>query len=178
MRLSGQGFRIVDERVSLEKEKAMQMGNHEIDSSTGDTAGADRVIDTAFAFWRSTLLLSADELGLFAALASGTTDAATIGKRLGIGTEEADDLLGALTQLGFVERQYDSYCSLPIAARFLDPASPEYVGNWLTMARATMRETIDLTERLHATGARDVRDVPMSAMWADIAAILETNHTP
>jgi hypothetical protein len=159
----------------MEKEKAMQMGNDEIDSSTGDMAGAEQVIDTAFAFWRSALLLSADELGLFAALASGTADAATIGKRTGIGTEEVDDLLGALAQLGFVVRQSDGYYSLPITARFLDPASPEYVGNWLTMARATMRETIDLTERLHATGARGL---PMSAMWADIAAILEANHTP
>lgn len=155
----------------------MQTGNHENDVRIEDTAGADRVLDTAFGFWRAALLLSADELGLFAALASGAMDAATAGARIGIGVEEADNLLEALTQFGFVERRGDGYHNAPIAARFLDPSSPSYLGRWLIMARATMRDTDDLTRRLRASRATTTSDTPPAAgMWADIAAILEIDR--
>lgn len=155
----------------------MQTDHYEIDPPTEDATGANRVLDAAFAFWRAALLLSADELGLFAALANGAPDAPTVGARLGIAGEAAADLLDALAQLGFVERRGDGFSNAAIAIRFLDPASPAYLGRWLTMARATMHETTDLTERLRASGVRNAGDTPpMAAMWAEIAAILETDH--
>src|SRR5689334_6093493 len=102
----------------------MQTGNQEIAASNDDTAGADRVLDTAFGFWRAALLLSADELGLFAALASGAMHAPAIGMRLGIAAEAAADLLEALGQLGFVERRCDGFHNTALATRFLDPDNP------------------------------------------------------
>ena len=155
----------------------MQTGNHEGNVHIEETAGADRVLDTAFGFWRAALLLSADELGLFAALASGAMDTSTLAAHLGIGADEADGLLDALAQFGFVERRCDGYHNAPIAARFLDPSSPAYLGRWFIMARATMRDSDDLTRRLRASRATATRDIPPAAgMWADIAAIIETDR--
>jgi hypothetical protein len=155
----------------------MQMDNHEIELPAEDTTGAGQVLGTAFAFWRAALLLSADELGLFTALASGAMDAPTVAARIGIGAEAAADLLEALGLLGFVEQRCDGYHPTPVAARFLDPDRPTYLGRWLIMARATMRDTADLTRRLRASGAKTANGTPpVAGMWADIAAILETDR--
>ena len=61
------------------------------DPTTGDT-GADHLLDTAFAFWRASLLLIAEEIGLFAALAHGPSDASTLSTRLGLDPAMATDL--------------------------------------------------------------------------------------
>lgn len=87
----------------------MQTDHREIDPPTEDATGANRVLDAAFAFWRAALLLSADELGLFAALAKGAPDVPSVGARLGIAGEAAADLLDALAQLGLVERRGDGF---------------------------------------------------------------------
>jgi hypothetical protein len=155
------------------------MDMHDSDSGIAidDAAAASQVLDTAFAFWRATLLLSADEIGVFAALAGGPMDVRAISERLGIEREMAADLLNALVNLRFVERRGDRYQNTPTAARVLDPAQPAYLGRWLTMARATMRETADLTDRLRTAGPGGERAAqPSTRMWAEIGAILATEH--
>lgn len=88
------------------------------------------------AFWQSAVLLSAHELGLFAALATGPRDAGTLGRYLGVSPDAIADLLDALLMLGLVERSEDQYRNAPEARLFLDPAQPSYIGRWLAMDSA------------------------------------------
>src|SRR5690348_10711279 len=93
-----------------------------------DTGTPDRLLDTSIAFWRSALLLHAHALGIFAALARGSADAAAVSGHLGLRREATSDLLEALEALGFLAREGDRYRNAGDVDRFLDPAKPAYIG--------------------------------------------------
>src|SRR6185312_11645942 len=126
----------------------------------------DRLLESAMAFRRSAVLLSAHELGLFAELAVGPCDVGTLERRLGLVPDVTADFLDALVELGLVERCGEHFHNTPEASLFLDPANPSYIGRWLAMASAAMREMADLTSRLRATGPNG-KGPPSSAdrMW-------------
>jgi hypothetical protein len=92
------------------------------------------------------------------------------------------DLLDALHALSLVERSNDQYSNTTEASLFLDPASPSYIGRWLVMASAALREMADLTTRLRAVSADEVRANETAhpslcdEMWTDIAALLRTSR--
>jgi hypothetical protein len=132
-----------------------------------------RLTSCAMAFWRSALLLSAYELGLFTELAAGPSDAATIESRLGLRQDATADFLEALVALDFVEQSDGLYRNTPEANLFLDPAKATYIGHVFAMARAAMREMVDLTTHLRAACANEHGHPSLSGrMWADIAASL------
>lgn len=147
-----------------------------LDASTAAHAALptpDRLLKSAMAFWRSAVLLSAHELGLFAQLAYGPCDASTLERRLGLCPDAAADFLAALVALGLVERSDGRYRNTPEASLFLDPAKPGYIGHWLAMASAAMHELADLTSHLRAPGANaEERASLADQMWADIAEIM------
>ncbi len=117
---------------------------------------SDRLLESAMAFWRSAVLLIANELGLFAELAAGPRGACVLERRLGLLPDATADLLDALVTLGLVEREGGHYRSTLEASLFLDPAKPAYIGPWLAMASAAMREVADLTSRLRAPGSNEL----------------------
>lgn len=151
-------------------------GNMNIGAATEAAAGAEHLMETAFAFWRATLLLNAEEIGLFAALACGPADAATLRERLGLneaGEEMAADLLDALAVVGLIERCDGGYRNTAAAARFLDPALPSYLGDWLDMARAAQHETTAAMDRLRAAAVQRREEAAATGrMWEEIAAIV------
>lgn len=144
-----------------------------------DGGAADAVLDIAFAFWRATLLLSADELGVFAALRDGPVDASTVRARLGLDAETSDDFLVALAALGLIEGCTGGYRNSAASARFLDSTALDYLGAWLAMARAAQRETAALTAQLRGATRPETYDADCGGrMRAEIAALLagaETN---
>jgi hypothetical protein len=133
----------------------------------------NRLIGSAMAFWRSAVLLSAHEVGLFAELAEGPRDAGTLERRLGLLPDATADFLDALVALGLVEQSGSHYRNTPQASLFLDPTKPAYIGHRLVMARAAMRGLADPTRHLRAASATE-KEHPSVAdqMRADIAAIL------
>jgi precorrin-6B methylase 2 len=89
----------------------------------------DRVMQLASGFWPSKALLSAVELNLFGALAAGPLAAEALRERLGIHPRAARDFFDTLVALGLLERDAAGrYANGAEAARFLDPASPGYMG--------------------------------------------------
>jgi hypothetical protein len=147
-------------------------------SAQTETSTPDRLLESATAFWRSAVLLSAHELGLFAELAAGPCDADTIERRLGLLPDATADFLDALVALGLVERSGDHYRNTLEARLFLDPAKPAFIGRWLAMASAAMRELADPTRHLRAAGASEKERASQSdRMWADIAEVLRGAST-
>lgn len=142
--------------------------------SPGGLPTPDRLMETATAFWQSAVLLSADELGVFAELTAGPCNAAALARRLDLCADAVVDLLDALAVLNLVQRSEGSYRPTPEASRFLDPASPTYLGPWLAMSRAAMRDLAELTCRLRAEDTVLPGRSPLTdRMWADITRILE-----
>lgn len=126
-------------------------------------------------FFASKTLLSAVELGLFAALGSEPLTGQALRGRLGLHARGATDFFDALVALGFLTRDGDGpgarYANTPETAAFLDPASPTYLGGILVMASQRLyRHWSNLTEALE-TGlqqneSRGGGDV-FAALYAD-----------
>jgi hypothetical protein len=83
--------------------------------------------------------MSAVELGIFDALASGPLDATALRLRLGVHERCARDFFDALVAQGLLQRDNAGlYTNSPEAARFLDRAKPSYIGGIIEMFNARL----------------------------------------
>jgi ubiquinone/menaquinone biosynthesis C-methylase UbiE len=84
-----------------------------------------RLVEMASAFYESSVLFAASDLGLFAMLAGpGEADARTIAESCGLDRRGTRLLLDACTAVGLLIKEGDSYRNSPEAAVFLVPGSP------------------------------------------------------
>ena len=65
----------------------------------------DAILQTAFGFWNSKVLLTAVTFDLFTALGHGRFTDAEIGKKLGLHPRGISDFLDALVAMKFLERE-------------------------------------------------------------------------
>lgn len=95
------------------------------------------ILQTAFGFWGSKVLLTAVEFGLFTTLAGRRLTGAALGKELHLHPRANPDFFDALVAMRFLDRAGDgphaTYFNTPEGAMFLDAASPRYIGGILTM---------------------------------------------
>jgi len=100
------------------------------------------ILQTAFGFWSSKVLLTAVEFGLFSKLGTGWKSAAELGKALDLHPRGTYDFFDALVALGFLERKGDGpnavYGNTAAGALYLDKQSPRYVGGILEMLNARL----------------------------------------
>lgn len=90
---------------------------------------ADRIVQLAYAFREAKALLSAVELGVFAALAEGPAQLEILTERIGIHKRGARDFLDALVALGLIDRDADErYANTPSADLYLVEGRPTYIG--------------------------------------------------
>jgi len=84
-----------------------------------------RLVEMASAFYESSVLFAASDLGLFAKLAGlGEADAQTIAESCGLERRGTSLLLDACAALELLIKEGDSYRNSPEAAAFLVPGSP------------------------------------------------------
>ncbi|MCW3476776.1 acetylserotonin O-methyltransferase [Limobrevibacterium gyesilva] len=99
-----------------------------------DAVSPAGIMQLGMAFWGSKTLLSAVELGVFTALATGPKTLPELQEGLGLHPRAARDFLDALVALRILDRQDGRYANTPEADRYLDRAKPSYVGGLLEMA--------------------------------------------
>jgi hypothetical protein len=142
----------------------------------GPPAAASRLLHIALAFWSSRLLLCADELGIFTALACGPMACATLSSRLGLKPDATADFLHGLLELGLIDYVDGLFQNTPDGDQFLAGTAPRYLGHWLAMARATQAEPIDLAAYLRAPAPSPSSSAaPPSLsdrMWADVGDVI------
>src|SRR5882762_1731906 len=90
------------------------------------------ILQTAFAFWSSKVLLTAVEFGVFTQLGHGHATGAELGRELGLHPRGISDFFDALVAMKFLNREGDGpsarYSNTPEGALYLDQNSPRYVG--------------------------------------------------
>jgi hypothetical protein len=95
------------------------------------------ILQTAFAFWSSKVLLTAVEFDLFTNLGDRSRTGNEIGADLRLHPRGIADFLDSLVAMKFLEREGDGspakYSNTPASALFLDRNSPRYVGGILVM---------------------------------------------
>ncbi len=96
-----------------------------------------QILQTAFAFWNSKVLLTAVEMGLFTRLGQRRLTGAELGSALGLHPRGIKDFFDALVAMKFLDRDGDGphalYFNTPEGAIYLDEKSPRYIGGILTM---------------------------------------------
>ncbi len=100
------------------------------------------ILQTAFSFWGSKVLLTAVELDLFTTLANRRLTGAELVTALHLHPRANPDFFDALVAMKFLDRDSDSpqakYFNKPEGAMFLDAASPRYIGGILVMLNARL----------------------------------------
>jgi len=95
------------------------------------------ILQTAFGFWNSKVLLTAVQLGVFTRLGDRRLTGAELGSQLGLHPRGIEDFFDALVAMKFVGREGDGlqarYFNTPEGAMYLDEKSPRYIGGILTM---------------------------------------------
>jgi predicted O-methyltransferase YrrM len=95
------------------------------------------ILQTAFAFWSSKVLLTAVEFGVFTKLGDRRITGAELGAELRLHPRGISDFFDALVAMRFLDREGDGptakYYNTPACALYLDRGSPRYVGGILAM---------------------------------------------
>ena len=115
------------------------------------------ILQTAFAFWSSKVLLTAVGFGLFTRLGDGRMTAPELGEALELHERWIYDFFDALVAMGFLERDGDGpsavYANTPAGALYLDSTSPRYVGGWLVMLNQRLLPPVEPIARKHIASA-------------------------
>lgn len=100
------------------------------------------ILQTAFGFWGSKVLLTAVEVDLFTTLASRHLTGEELRKELRFHPRANPDFFDALVAMKFLGRNGDGpeakYFNTPEGLMFLDAASPKYIGGILVMLSARL----------------------------------------
>src|SRR5438128_9958124 len=100
------------------------------------------ILQTAFAFWNSKVLLTAVEIELFTKLGDRPLTGVELGRQLGLHPRGIQDFFDALVAMKFLGRDGDGpaakYFNTPEGALFLDEKSPRYIGGILVMLNARL----------------------------------------
>jgi hypothetical protein len=106
------------------------------------TPNPSAILQTAFSFWSSKVLLTAVEFGVFTQLAGRKLTGAELGAELKLHPRAIADFFDALVAMKFLAREGDGpaakYFNTPEGALFLDQHSPRYVGGILIMLNARL----------------------------------------
>lgn len=100
------------------------------------------ILQTAFGFWGSKVLLTAVEVGVFTTLGGRRLTGTELGKELRLHARANPDFFDALVAMRFLDRDGDGpqaqYFNTPEGAMFLDATSPRYIGGILVMLNARL----------------------------------------
>jgi len=100
------------------------------------------ILQTAFSFWSSKVLLTAVEFGVFTRLADRRLTGAELGAELQLHPRAIADFFDALVAMKFLGRDGDGpasgYFNTPEGALYLDEKSPRYIGGILVMLNARL----------------------------------------
>jgi len=100
------------------------------------------ILQTAFSFWSSKVLLTAVEFGVFTKLSDRRLTGEQLGTELQLHPRGIADFFDALVAMKFLDREGDGpgakYFNTPEGALFLDQNSPRYVGGILVMLNARL----------------------------------------
>jgi hypothetical protein len=120
----------------------------------------DAILQTAFSFWGSKVLLTAVEFGLFTTLGQRRLTGAELGGELGLHPRGIADFFDTLVAMKFLDREGDGegarYFNTPAGALYLDRNSPRYIGGILVMLNARLfKFWHDLPEALRTGKAQN-----------------------
>jgi len=138
-----------------------------MESTDSPEVGLQQLLDIATGFWRSQVLFSAVECGVFGALVDGPATLAELQERTGLHERAARDLLDSLGALGLLLREGDRYRNAPVTERHLDRKQPGYVGGFLMFMSKSLYPAWGRLPELLRTGHLQEGDDSFGAFYRD-----------
>lgn len=137
----------------------------------------DAILQTAFSFWSSKVLLTAVEFGLFTKLGERRLTGQELGAELSLHPRAIADFFDALVAMKFLGRDGDGpagkYFNTPEGSLFLNEKSPRYVGGILVMLNARLfKFWNDLPEALRTGKAQNETKHGQKGMFEELYAEL------
>src|SRR5215470_13135871 len=131
------------------------------------------ILETAFAFWNSKVLLTAVQFGVFSKLGDRRMTGEELGAEFGLHPRGIADFFDALVAMKFLEREGDGpqakYGNTPEGALFLDQNSPRYIGGILVMLNARLfKFWHDLPEALRTGQAQNETKHGQKGMFEEL----------
>src|SRR5262245_10787650 len=109
---------------------------------TPSNLGPASILQTAFSFWSSKVLLTAVEFGVFTKLGNRRLTGLELGSELKLHPRAIADFFDTLVAMKFLGRDGDGptarYFNTPEGTLFLDEKSPRYIGGILVMLNARL----------------------------------------
>ena len=100
------------------------------------------ILQTAFGFWASKVLLTAVEMGVFTTLGDRALSGEALGRELAMHPRGIADFFDALVAMKILDRKGDgpsaAYTNTPLSKLYLDRRSPRYIGGILEMLNARL----------------------------------------
>jgi alkyl hydroperoxide reductase subunit AhpC/SAM-dependent methyltransferase len=131
-----------DELEPAQRNIQLQPIDRIIDQVIASAVNPSSILQTAFGFWHSKVLLTAVEFGLFTKLAGRRLAGSGLGAELQLHPRGIADFFDALVAMKFLGRDGDGplaeYFNTPEGSLFLDQASPRYIGGLLVMLNARL----------------------------------------
>jgi len=103
-------------------------------SAKRQAQSSSAILDIAYRFRQSRILLTAFELGLFTELGSQTKPASEVAKALGTNERATDRLMDALCAMELLKKKNDKFSNTPATARFLVKGKPDYLAGLMHTA--------------------------------------------
>src|SRR5437773_4157792 len=131
------------------------------------------ILQTAFAFWNSKVLLTAVEMGLFTKLGKRRLTGTELGAELGLHPRGISDFFDVLVAMKFLDRDGNGpqakYFNTPDGALFLDETSPRYIGGILVMLNARLfKYWHDLPEALRTGKPQNEEKYGQKGMFEEL----------
>jgi len=96
-----------------------------------DRLDIGRLMEITSAYWMSRVVLTAQEVGVFAALGKGEATATELASRLKCSQRGTELLANALVGIGLLEKRDQHYRSGSFAQQHLSPGKGDYLGGYL-----------------------------------------------
>ncbi len=155
------------------------------DGTTATELTSEPLMRLGFGFWGSRVLMSAVELGVFAALVPGPLDVDALMVRTGLHRRGARDFLDALVSFGLLQREDGRYSNTPLSSEFLDPARPSYVGKMADLCNhhlygdwATLTHALKTGRRQRSVASADPTYTEVYPVGADARTFAEAMTGP
>jgi 2-polyprenyl-3-methyl-5-hydroxy-6-metoxy-1,4-benzoquinol methylase len=96
-------------------------------SAATDALSPDSIRETAIAFQRGRVLLTAYELDLFTVLGEKNRSAIEVAKALGTAERATDRLMNTLCAMGLLEKKEGKFSNTPLSSKFLVKGKPDFM---------------------------------------------------
>jgi len=151
--------------------------SHSIMHATQPQPDHSPILQTAFAFWNSKVLLTAVQFGVFTTLGDRRMTGQELGAELGLHPRAISDFFDALVAMQFLDREGDGpsakYFNTPAGLLYLVQSSPRYIGGILVMLNDRLfKYWHDLPEALRTGQAQNEIKHDQKNMFEELYAEL------